>query len=137
MLKNNEFLESTEFSGNLYGTSKKAVEAVMQTGKICVLDVDKQGVKNIKKTDLNPTFIYVSPPSFEILEKRLRNRQTENESAIQKRLQEAKESMEFSKEPGIYHHTVINDNLEVAYNHLKGLLIKEIDEVVKKQTSAR
>jgi len=45
--------------------------------------------------------------------------------------------MEFSKEPGIYHHTVINDNLEVAYNHLKGLLIKEIDEVVKKQTSAR
>ncbi|CAF0752085.1 unnamed protein product [Didymodactylos carnosus] len=136
MLKNNEFLESTEFSSNLYGTSKKAVEDVANTGKICILDLDKQGVKNIKKTDLNATYIYVSPPSYEILEKRLRDRQTENESAIEKRLQEAKESIEFSKEPGVYHHIVVNDNLEVAYNFLKGLLIKEIDEVTKRQSAA-
>jgi guanylate kinase len=140
MIANGEFLESTEFSSNLYGTrllnktsfisnqfffdyfSKKAVEDVAQTGRICLLDVDKQGVKNIRKTELNPLFIYISPPSYEILEKRLRGRQTDSEAAIEKRLKEAKESMEFSKEPGMYDHIILNDQLEVAYQNLREIL---------------
>ena len=76
-------------------------------------------MKNIRNTDLNALFIYVSPPSYEILEQRLRGRQTENEAAIQKRLNEAKESMEFSKEPGMYDHVILNDSLEVAYQKIK------------------
>lgn len=102
--------------------SKKAVEQVAQTGRICVLDVDKQGVKNIRKTDLHPLFIYISPPSYEILEKRLRARKTDNEAAIEKRLKESKESMEFSKQPGVYDHIISNDKLDVAYNDLKEVL---------------
>ena len=139
MIAKGDFLETTEFSANLYGTrlineesmmyiyflflfSKKAVEDVAQTGRICVLDVDKQGVKSIRKTDLKPLFIYISPPSYEILEKRLRARKTDNESAIEKRLKESKESMEFSKEPGVYDHIVLNDKLDVAYKDLKEIL---------------
>ncbi|CAF4968247.1 unnamed protein product, partial [Rotaria magnacalcarata] len=61
-----EFLETTEFSTNLYGTSKKAVQDVAQTGRICLLDVDKQGIKNIRNTDLNALFICITPPSYEI-----------------------------------------------------------------------
>ena len=140
MIALGEFLETTEFSSNLYGTryawennswsllieffSKKAVQDVAQTGRICLLDVDKEGVKNIRKTDLNPLFIYISPPSYEILEKRLRGRQTDSEAAIEKRLKEAKESMEFSKEPGMYDHVILNDKLEVAYQAFREILHK-------------
>jgi len=122
MISNREFLEITEFSSNLYGTSKKAVEDVAKTGRICVLDVDKEGVKSIHKTDLHPLFICISPPSYEILEQRLRARKTNSESDIQNRLKEAKESMEFSKEPGVYDPIVLNDKLDVAYKDLKEIL---------------
>ncbi|CAF4366593.1 unnamed protein product [Rotaria sp. Silwood2] len=124
MIANGEFVETTEFSSNFYGTSKKAVEDVAKTGRLCVLDVDKEGVKSIRKTNLNPLVIYITPPSYEILEKRLRARNTDNENAIQFRLKESKESMEFSKEPGVYDHIVINDKLDVAYKDLKEVLRK-------------
>lgn len=87
-----------------------------------MLDVDKQGVKNIRQTDLHPLFIYISPPSYEILEKRLRARKTDNEAAIEKRLKESKESMEFSKQPGMYDHIILNDKLNDAYHDLKEVL---------------
>ncbi|CAF1129818.1 unnamed protein product [Adineta steineri] len=131
MISNGDFLETTEFSSNLYGTSKKAVEDVAKTGRICVLDVDKQGVQNIKKSDLHPLCIYISPPSYEILEKRLRARKTDDESAIGRRLKESKESMEFSKQPGVYDHIIINDKLDVAYKDLKEVLRKDIETVLK------
>ncbi|CAF3355218.1 unnamed protein product [Rotaria sp. Silwood1] len=133
MIALGEFLETTEFSSNLYGTSKKSVEDVAQTGRICLLDVDKQGVKNIRNTDLNALFIYISPPSYEILEQRLRGRKTESEAAIEKRLREAKESMEFSKEPGMYDHIVMNDQLDAAYQTLKEILRKDIEAVLEQQ----
>ncbi|CAF2360676.1 unnamed protein product [Rotaria sp. Silwood2] len=133
MIALGEFLETTEFSSNLYGTSKKAVEDVAQTGRICLLDVDKQGVKNIRSTNLNALFIYISPPSYEILEQRLRGRKTESEAAIEKRLKEAKESMEFSKEPGMYDHIILNDQLDVAYQQLKEILRKDIEAVLEQQ----
>ncbi|CAF1121957.1 unnamed protein product [Adineta ricciae] len=118
MLNRGEFLESTEFSGNF----KKAVEDVTRTGRICLLDVDKQGVKNIRNSHLDAVFVFISPPSYEILEQRLRGRQTDTEAAIEKRLKEAKESMEFSKEPGVYDHIILNDQLDVAYQSLKDVL---------------
>jgi guanylate kinase len=140
MIANGEFLETTEFSLILLVTwvcfsfdSKKAVEDVASTGRICLLDVDKQGVKNIRKTDLQPLFIYISPPSYEVLEQRLRGRKTDTESAIEKRLSEAKESMEFSKEPGMYDHVILNDELQVAYQELKKLLLKDIETTLQQQ----
>ncbi|XP_063025693.1 guanylate kinase isoform X1 [Melospiza melodia melodia] len=62
-----EFIEHAEFSGNMYGTSKGAVQAVQAQNQICVLDIDIQGVRNIKRTELNPIYISVQPPSIEIL----------------------------------------------------------------------
>ena len=63
-IANSEFIESAEFSGNLYGTSKKAVEDVISSGRLCVLDIDVQGVKSLKKTSLNPIYIFIKPPSI-------------------------------------------------------------------------
>lgn len=64
-------------------------------GKICVLDIEIEGVKQVKKTDLNPLLVFVLPPSLEELERRLRARNTENEEALQKRLETARREIEY------------------------------------------
>ncbi|KAF7245989.1 Guanylate kinase [Varanus komodoensis] len=116
------FIEHAEFSGNMYGTSKAAVQAVQAQNQICILDIDMQGVKNIKKTDLNPIYISIQAPSIEVLEKRLRDRKTETEESLQKRLNTACIDMELSKEPGLFDMIIINDDVEEAYLALKNAL---------------
>ncbi|XP_028857024.1 guanylate kinase 1b isoform X2 [Denticeps clupeoides] len=128
-IDNEDFIENAEFSGNMYGTSKSSIEDVQAQNLICILDVDIQGVKNIKKTDLNPIYISIQPPSLEILEKRLRDRQTETEESLQKRLEAARIDMELSKEPGVFDLIIINDDLEEAYELLKSALMEEIQKV--------
>ncbi|XP_004079449.1 guanylate kinase isoform X2 [Oryzias latipes] len=135
-IDNGEFIESAEFSGNLYGTSKAAVQAVQAKNLICILDIDMQGVKNIKKTDLNPLYISIQPPSLEVLEERLRGRKTESEESVQKRLRAAKVDMEFSKEPNVFDVVIINNNLEEAYGSLKQALQEEIHKVKKTKASS-
>ncbi|XP_018616836.2 guanylate kinase 1b [Scleropages formosus] len=134
-INNGEFIENAEFSGNMYGTSKASVEDVQAQNLICILDVDIQGVKNIKKTDLNPIYVSIQPPSIEILEKRLRDRQTETEESLQKRLEAARLDMELSKEPGIFDIVIINDDLEEAYEKLKEVLTEEIKKVQESKKS--
>ncbi|XP_068091261.1 guanylate kinase isoform X1 [Hyperolius riggenbachi] len=134
-IDNGEFIEHAVFSGNMYGTSKAAVQAVQAKNKICILDIDMQGVKNIKKTDLNPIYISIQPPSVETLEKRLRDRKTESEESLQRRLQIAVQDMEISKEPGLFDCVIINDNLEVAYTELKSALKEEIEIIQKSKAS--
>ncbi|XP_016048917.1 guanylate kinase isoform X2 [Erinaceus europaeus] len=121
-----DFIEHAEFSGNLYGTSKAAVRAVQAMNRICVLDVDLQGVRNIKKTDLHPIYISVQPPSMEVLEQRLRQRNTETEESLAKRLAAARADMESSKEPGLFDLIIVNDSLDKAYQALKEALSEEI-----------
>ncbi|XP_028300649.1 guanylate kinase 1b isoform X3 [Gouania willdenowi] len=128
-IDNGEFIESAEFSGNLYGTSKAAIQDVQAKNLICILDVDIQGVRRIKETDLNPIYISIQPPSMEILEKRLRERLTETEESLQKRLEAARIDMELSKEPGVFDVVIINDDLERAYEELKDILNDEIKKV--------
>ncbi|TRY95532.1 hypothetical protein DNTS_010989, partial [Danionella cerebrum] len=113
-IANGEFIESAEFSGNMYGTSKAAVQAVQAKNQICILDIDMQGVKNIKKTDLNPIYVSVQAPSMDILEKRLRDRKTESEESLQKR-----------KEPGLFDVVIVNDDLDAAYGKLKDVLLED------------
>uniref|UniRef100_A0A2I3T6L4 Guanylate kinase n=2 Tax=Pan TaxID=9596 RepID=A0A2I3T6L4_PANTR len=117
-----DFIEHAEFSGNLYGTSKVAVQAVQAMNRICVLDVDLQGVRNIKATDLQPIYISVQPPSLHVLEQRLRQRNTETEESLVKRLAAAQADMESSKEPGLFDVVIINDSLDQAYAELKEAL---------------
>ncbi|XP_036453225.1 guanylate kinase isoform X1 [Colossoma macropomum] len=128
-ISNGEFIEHAEFSGNLYGTSKAAVQEVQARNLICILDIEMQGVKSIKKTDLNPIYISIQPPSMDILEKRLRDRKTESEESLQKRLHAASVDLEISKEPGLFDVVIVNDSLDDAYIELKGALIEEIQTV--------
>jgi len=127
-IKNGEFLESAEFSGNVYGTSKKAVQDVLDSGKICIMDIDSQGVKSVKKMDFDCVLVFIKPPSIEELERRLRGRGTETEEAIRKRLDTSKVEFEYA-ETGPYHHTVVNDELEKAYTNLRDIISKDISKL--------
>lgn len=101
------------------GTSIKAVEEVVAAGKVCMLDIDMQGVQAVKKTQLQPRYVFVRPPSLEVLEARLRGRGTEKEEAILARLEASKRELEYGEQPGAYDRIIINDDLDKAYAALK------------------
>ncbi|KAK9664342.1 hypothetical protein RND81_14G034800 [Saponaria officinalis] len=121
-IKDGKFLEFASVHGNLYGTSVEAVEMVADAGKRCILDIDVQGARAVRASSLDAIFIFVCPPSFEDLEKRLRSRGTETEEHIQKRLRNAKGELEQGKSPGLFDHILVNDDLEACYKILKNLL---------------
>lgn len=78
----------------------------------------RQGVKQIKKSGIPARYVFIAPPSEEELEKRLRGRGTEKEESIQKRLNQAKVELEYSKTPGVHDTIIVNDDLEKAYKKL-------------------
>ncbi|KAE8739120.1 hypothetical protein FOCC_FOCC015380, partial [Frankliniella occidentalis] len=124
-IERGEFIESAVFSNNMYGTSKAAVAAVQALGKICVLDIEVEGVKQVKQTDLNPIYIFIKPPSMEELEKRLRDRNTETEESLQKRLTTARSELAYADIPGNFDLVFVNDNLEKAYARFRDFILGE------------
>ncbi|KAL5965629.1 Guanylate kinase [Taenia solium] len=126
-----KFLEYSQFAGNYYGTPREAVTAVLESGRICILDVDANGVRSIyaAQPPLNARFVFIGPPSIEVLESRLRNRGTETEEKILSRLKQAKVDMEFANSSQgklIYDAHIVNDNVEEAYEKLFDLLKDDI-----------
>jgi guanylate kinase len=89
-----KFLEHADVHGNMYGTSVAAVQAVLATGRVCVLDIDVQGARQVRKSALKAIFVFVAPPSLYELERRLRSRGTESEEQVQKRLGNAREELD-------------------------------------------
>lgn len=138
LIANNGFLEHAEFSGNRYGTSKRSVQEIQASGRLCFLDVEINGVKSIKRANMKPTprFIYIKPPSMEALRQRLQGRGSETEDSLKKRLDTAQESLEYSMQSGAYDHIIVNDDLDVAYEKLKGILIADITELQKAKMKA-
>ncbi|XP_062203588.1 guanylate kinase 1 [Phragmites australis] len=124
-----KFLEFAHVHGNVYGTSIEAVESVTDEGKRCILDIDVQGARSVRASSLEAIFIFVCPPSFEELEKRLRARGTETEEQIQKRLRNARAELDQSNSPGLFDHLLVNDDLETCYENLKKLLSLDDDQV--------
>ncbi|MCJ1256949.1 hypothetical protein MMC24_004774 [Lignoscripta atroalba] len=130
------FIEHAQFGGNHYGTSIKAVKDIAEKGRICILDIEMEGnframlkssstkgVKQVKRTDLHARFVFLSPPSLQILEQRLRGRGTEEEESLQKRLKQAEAEMAFSKEEGVHDKVVVNDDLDKAYQELEAWVV--------------
>jgi guanylate kinase len=125
MIDNKEFIEWAQFSGNYYGTSIAAVKHVSDTlKKTCILDIDMQGVKLVKKTDLNARYLFLSPPSIEELKKRLEGRGTETADSLAKRINAATSEMEYAK-TGAHDRIIINDDLEKAYREFKEFIFSE------------
>ena len=115
-VKNNEFLEWAEFSGNCYGTKKSFVDKTLNSGTDLILEIEVQGAKQVKEKMPEAISIFVMPPSLEELEARLRGRHTESEEAIQKRLGEAARELEAGKS---FDYRIINDNIEEALANMQ------------------
>ena len=121
-IKNNEFLEWAEFSGNFYGTKRAFIQKKLAENKNIILEIDTQGALQIKQKMPESVLIFISPPSYQDLEYRLRSRNTESEEAIQKRLDFVKLEMSNSQ---YFDHLVINDVVEHT--------AKEIERIIKMQ----
>ncbi|EDR14682.1 uncharacterized protein LACBIDRAFT_182374 [Laccaria bicolor S238N-H82] len=119
LIQEGAFIEYAEFSSNFYGTSFATVRQVEQQGKRCILDIEAQGVRQIKATDLNPIYLFISPPSMTVLRARLQNRGTETDASLQKRLATALKEIQFAKEPNVHDLVIINDDLDRAYDLFK------------------
>jgi len=125
LVEANGFIENAQFSGNHYGTSVAAVRAVADHGQVCILDIEMEGVKQVKKTDLGARFLFLAPPSLDELETRLRNRGTETEESLQKRLAQAKNELEFSKQEGVHDKIVVNDDFDKAYKEVEEWVVDD------------
>ena len=125
------FLEHAVFSGNMYGTSRAAVAVVAAQGKVCILDIDMQGVKQLKTSGLVAKYVFILPPSLEVLEQRLRERGTETEASIEKRLGAARAEMEYGRGEGNFQVVIVNDQLEKAYSQLRHCVLPLIDSLGK------
>lgn len=121
-IEENKFLEWAQFSGNYYGTSIKSVEDVATTGKICLLDIDMQGVKSVKASHLNARYLFISPPSIESLKERLEGRGTETPESLSKRINSAAAELEYAKS-GAHDRIIVNDDLEKAYQEFKEFIL--------------
>lgn len=115
-IKRGEMLEYARVHNNVYGTSISAVSDVIKS-KRCILDIDVQGVCSLKETSLDSQslYLFISPPSLEILEKRLRSRGTESEDKIRTRLDNARKEMEYKNKPDFWDAVITNDDLDRAY----------------------
>jgi guanylate kinase len=87
--------------------------------KIIVLDIEMEGVKQVRCAEIPARFVFVAPPSFEELERRLRGRGTEREDSIQARLNQGRLEMEYAQSPGVHDKIIVNEDLEAAYAELE------------------
>lgn len=112
-IKSDSFIEWEEvYTNNFYGTLRSEIERIWAEGKTVIFDVDVIGGLSLKKLFLDDAFaVFVQPPSYEELEKRLRGRSTETEDKIAQRMEKARKELSFSKEFDI---VLVNDNLEQA-----------------------
>ncbi|KAI0629218.1 guanylate kinase [Trametes polyzona] len=118
------FIEHAQFSGNFYGTSFMTVREIGKSGRRCLLDIEAQGVRQIKATNLNPVYLFISPPSLTALRERLQGRGTETEAAVAKRLATALKEIEYAKE-GAHDIVIVNDDLDRAYEKFRRVALGE------------
>lgn len=122
-IANNDFLEYAQFAGNFYGTPRSYVMSLLEAGKNVLLEIEVQGAMQVMERMPDCVSIFVLPPSFEELERRLRGRGTETEDKIVKRLQTAKGELAYADK---YRYQVVNGgDLEQAYQELRSIYLKE------------
>ena len=132
MIDNNEFLEWAEVYGNYYGTTKNEIDRIEGEGKIPLFDVDIQGSIELRKKINDGIFIFIIPPSYDALKKRLIDRKTESPEQIDLRLKNVYKELQSYQN---FEYIIINDNIDEAYQQLSAIIAvnfklkNEIDKV--------
>lgn len=119
LVAENGLLEWAEFAGNCYGTPRGPVIEQLEGGRPVLLEIELEGARQVRQTFPEALQIFLAPPSFEELERRIRGRGTDSEEAITRRLARAREEMSAQAE---FDAVVVNDDLDTALRHLKELM---------------
>jgi len=122
MAERGEFIEWAEVHGEYYGTSKKRLEEILDSGNDVILDIDTQGAMQIKNRIKEGTYIFILPPSLEILRKRLADRMTDAKKDMEKRLKMAVSEIKTYQQ---YDYVIINDKLEASLKELEAIIISQ------------
>lgn len=122
MAAQDAFAECAQVHGNLYGTSKPVLEQYFQNGLDVILDIDTQGAAILRRKYPRGVFVFVVPPTWEQLEARLRQRRTDDEAEIQRRLRKAREEV---KHFGEYEYVILNDEFERSVRDLTAIILAE------------
>lgn len=122
MIREDALLEYAQYSGNYYGTPRAAVEEHLRAGRNVILEIDVQGAVQVMERCSDYISIFLTVPSIEELERRLRGRGTEAEEWIQTRMQAAKSELEYIDR---YQYTVLNDEVDVAFERLNAIIETE------------
>jgi guanylate kinase len=120
MIEAGDFLEWADVFGNLYGTCASDTDRLLSDGSDVVLVIDVQGARQVRSSRPGATTVFVMPPSYAILEQRLRGRSKDSEADILKRLQVAREEVASFTE---YDFIVINDELTAAVDRLRAIVL--------------
>lgn len=126
MIAANAFLEWADVFGNYYGTAAADVERMLAQGQDVVLVIDVQGARQVRQRGTDHTAVFVMPPTFPVLEKRLRGRSTDTEEALQRRLETARAEVSSYRE---YDYVVVNDDLEATVVRLQEIIAAERSRV--------
>ena len=118
----NEFLEWAVVHSHFYGTSLKVVDRELAAGRDIILEIDVQGAASIRRAGIEAVSVFILPPSFEILKRRLTGRQSENADALALRLQNARGEVEHYRE---FDYVVLNDDVERAATQLASIVYAE------------
>ena len=119
---NGELLEWAEVFGNFYGTSRAVLERAGQRGHDLILDIDVQGAAQLREKLPGAVTVFILPPSRKELEARLRNRSSDPDEVIQRRLRDASREVRNYKQ---YDYVLVNDRLEASFEKLRGILLAE------------
>ncbi len=121
-IEDGEFLEWAEVHGNLYGTSRIETEKVRAGGEDIVMDVDVQGASQVRKAQPDAVTLFIMPPSFGVLEERLRGRRQDSDEVIEGRLNEARHEIHHYKD---YDYVLVNDSVERTSELFKAIVLAE------------
>ena len=125
-IANNDFLEYAQFAGNCYGTPKSYVLSLLEQGKNVLLEIEVQGAMQVMERMPECVSIFVLPPSFEELERRLRGRGTESEEKVRARLETARGEIAYAPR---YQYQIVNgEDVDAAYEQLRGIYLKETQQ---------
>lgn len=122
MVARGEFLEWADVFGNLYGTSRRETDAQLDAGSDVVLVIDVQGARQVRQRMRDAVAVFVLPPSFEALERRLRGRSQDSSGAIARRLETARSEVEAVRE---YDYVVVNDELDRCVSEICAIVTAE------------
>ncbi len=120
-IKEGAFYEHAEVFGNKYGTLVEYTDGLTEAGYDVILDIDVQGAKQVRAKNEKAVLIFIMPPSFEELKKRLTDRRTESAEDLNKRLSLAEEE---ASHRGEYDYVIVNERLDEAYIQLRNIILK-------------